>query len=313
MTPFQLVRSCILGLALGSATASALAAAAVAHGDGNYTHTLTEAADVAQAKQAALEKCEQVSANCKILVWGAEAGAIAIVKGDDGTSAQISDTPVQAHQSAMLNCRKYYKNCRFTALYWEPGVKWAALVASRDERGANTMYFFNHDYLSEADATKATLAACQASKPGATDQCAAIKAFHGTWFYALASSSSRTGVAVGKTRAEAEADALDGCRNKGGEARDACKITGSAVNQGPQRAPASFAAVAALTEQARGARKQVRVATAPAARSLSCTNRCVNGSCVRTFADGRTQRWQAQQTFDPFTNTWKWDTSSCGA
>ena len=44
----------------------------------------------------------------------------------------------------------------------------------------------------------------------------------------------------------------------------------------------------------------------------SCQNSCINGDCVRTFPDGKTERWQAPQVFDPFTSSFKWDTSSCG-
>jgi hypothetical protein len=46
----------------------------------------------------------------------------------------------------------------------------------------------------------------------------------------------------------------------------------------------------------------------------SCTNECFNGSCVRKFPDGSTERWQAPRKLDPFTQNWGWDTSTnaCG-
>jgi hypothetical protein len=45
---------------------------------------------------------------------------------------------------------------------------------------------------------------------------------------------------------------------------------------------------------------------------LRCTNECVNGTCVRTFEDGRKERWQAPRVFR-FGN-WEWDTTTnpCG-
>lgn len=45
---------------------------------------------------------------------------------------------------------------------------------------------------------------------------------------------------------------------------------------------------------------------------LRCTNHCVNGSCVRTFEDGRKERWQAPRVYR-FGN-WEWDTTTnaCG-
>lgn len=45
---------------------------------------------------------------------------------------------------------------------------------------------------------------------------------------------------------------------------------------------------------------------------LSCTNQCTNGSCLRTFSNGRQERWQAPRVFNPFTNNWEWKTDSCG-
>lgn len=46
----------------------------------------------------------------------------------------------------------------------------------------------------------------------------------------------------------------------------------------------------------------------------SCTNECFNGSCLRKFPDGTTERWQAPRKFDPFSQNWGWDTSTnaCG-
>jgi hypothetical protein len=61
--------------------------------------------------------------------------------------------------------------------------------------------------------------------------------------------------------------------------------------------------------------RPVRVAARTEQRNVvSCTNRCVNGSCVRTFADGRTERWQAPRVYDPMTRNWTWDvtTNACG-
>lgn len=47
---------------------------------------------------------------------------------------------------------------------------------------------------------------------------------------------------------------------------------------------------------------------------VTCHNECYNGSCVRTFPDGRKERWQAPRKFDPFTQNWGWDTTTnaCG-
>lgn len=40
----------------------------------------------------------------------------------------------------------------------------------------------------------------------------------------------------------------------------------------------------------------------------------MNGSCIRTFEDGRKERWQAPRKYNPFTQNWEWDTqtNACG-
>lgn len=55
-------------------------------------------------------------------------------------------------------------------------------------------------------------------------------------------------------------------------------------------------------------------ATTSSRNVLRCSNDCVNGSCVRTFEDGRKERWQAPRRFNPLTNNWEWDTvtNACG-
>ncbi|WP_326942394.1 hypothetical protein [Actimicrobium sp. GrIS 1.19] len=66
---------------------------------------------------------------------------------------------------------------------------------------------------------------------------------------------------------------------------------------------------AAEKAQAREAKVSVR---STQRNYTSCQNQCTNGSCLRTFPDGKTERWQAPRTFDAMSGDWKWDTSSCG-
>lgn len=46
--------------------------------------------------------------------------------------------------------------------------------------------------------------------------------------------------------------------------------------------------------------------------SVSCSNQCVNGNCLRTFSDGRQERWQAPRKYNPLSGDWEWETNSCG-
>lgn len=52
---------------------------------------------------------------------------------------------------------------------------------------------------------------------------------------------------------------------------------------------------------------------APASRAghTTCSTRCVNGDCYRTYSDGRRVRFQAQRKFNPVTSQWEWDSGGC--
>lgn len=64
----------------------------------------------------------------------------------------------------------------------------------------------------------------------------------------------------------------------------------------------------------KAARAREVASTTNSVNRLSCHNECFNGSCTRTFSDGRKERWQAPRKFNPFTQNWEWDTTTnaCG-
>lgn len=64
--------------------------------------------------------------------------------------------------------------------------------------------------------------------------------------------------------------------------------------------------------KAKPSKQQPKVTTAGTSHTnrISCTNNCVNGSCLRKFPDGTTERWQAPRTFNPITSNWEWDTTT---
>lgn len=71
-------------------------------------------------------------------------------------------------------------------------------------------------------------------------------------------------------------------------------------------------------EQARkqaeaNARMEARWPAQPAAvpGQVRCNTRCTNADCFRTYSDGRRVRFQARQVWDPFTNSFKFDSGSC--
>lgn len=306
----QLIRSSLFAALLGGAASTAFGAAAVAVGDDNYTYTVTNAASLDEAKAEALEECGKRVNNCKILTSRTVPGAIALAKGDDGMFSATDDTPEKARARAMADCRKNYKNCRFTALYWESGGSWGAWAHAMDEKGLLVATQFSYNFGNEADARADALDECAKQQKGKPVRCE-VKTHFGEWGYAVAESASYASVRMEASMEAAVAAAMANCK-EGAKPGETCKLTVKAFNRGMSNAPASFDKLAAQTEVARKAKAPARQVATRAVQALSCTNRCVNGSCVRTFADGRTEKWQAPRVFDPFTNDWKWNTSSCG-
>jgi len=83
------------------------------------------------------------------------------------------------------------------------------------------------------------------------------------------------------------------------------------------KAPAMQDVQTAVAWQAERDRKSAAAREREEARSVrvaqanSCSTNCVNGSCVRRWANGRSERFQAPRKFNPFTSQWEWDTSGC--
>lgn len=72
---------------------------------------------------------------------------------------------------------------------------------------------------------------------------------------------------------------------------------------------------AAAVARAAAAEKRAATRVASTQRNVvRCSNSCTNGSCVRTFENGRKERWQAPRVYDAINNNWTWDitTNACG-
>lgn len=312
MTHIHLLTSCMLGLLLAGTSAASHGAAAVAKGDRNYTYTIVNADDTDSARSEALAECVQRASNCRILTATPHAGALAMAKGDDGMYVQHHADPARARALALANCKASYKNCRFVAIYWEQGTSWGAVGRQRKGDGALHDIYFEHSHASQALASDAVMARCKADiAPGSGNSCDVTMQRRGAWTYVLAESKNGSGMGIAETAGEATEKAMNSCSGLS-KPENPCKVTKTIASRALQPEPATYAAVAAQTRAASPPRP---VAARPAATNgrLTCSNRCVNGNCVRTFPNGRSERWQAQQVFDPFTNNWKWETSSCGA
>ncbi|MEW6760207.1 MAG: DUF4189 domain-containing protein [Pseudomonadota bacterium] len=306
----RILSASLLSLALAGSAGSALAAVAVAKAANGYTFTVTEGRNLEETKQEALAGCREREPDCELMVWSDKAGAVAIAKSSGSTAVVLRDTPALARDAAMKACRTRAKDCRFMALYWEPGGEWMAWATAEGADGELLAQFYAYSYGSEAEARQVALNGCAANLKNAAAKCT-VTAKWGAWTRVTASSPSYTAYQLEADRAQAEKNALARCREHTPSGQ-ACKIVRAEQNAGPRLKPASFDKVFAQTALAKERAAQSRPSAPPRGRTLSCTNRCVNGSCVRTFANGHTERWEAPRVLDPFTNNWKWDTSSCG-
>lgn len=63
-------------------------------------------------------------------------------------------------------------------------------------------------------------------------------------------------------------------------------------------------------QDARPAKQQLVRTTS--VNRVTCSNQCVNGNCLRTFPNGRKERWEAPRVFNPMTQNWDWDTQTNG-
>ncbi|SFC71097.1 DUF4189 domain-containing protein [Massilia yuzhufengensis] len=314
MTHLRTLASTLAGLVLACSSWSAHAAAAVAVAGNGKSFTATEYDDLERAKAAALHGCQKMGTDCTLTVWTPDAGAIALATGTDGNVQSIRKQPGEARDAALKDCRKRYKGCSFTALYWEPGGRWAAWAVATTAAGELVHEHFAHAFQSEAGARQEALSACTAAvkdRPGVSCK---VDTHWGKLTHAVARSPSYTAVHVSARRQETEAAVMQACRASS-KPGDHCKLESVTDNQGALAVPAAFDKVVAQSalakEKALAARRKP---PAPSAQQqvLSCTNRCVNGSCTRSFPNGRTERWQAPRVFDPLKNDWVWATSSCG-
>jgi len=319
--------SSFLAFVFNSSSNSAHAAAALAGGSTNYTHASTNKDSIAEAEKKALANCAENSPGCKIMISFTGAGALAIAKGSNGRFAVADKDPKIAAKMAVKACTKEYKNCKLTAIYWESGDRWASFARALKPNDKNAMAtYFSYDNDSRPEAEAAALVGCNnnlktiiVSKPSAKGAvCSIDNTFAGAGFHVQASSaeSEQTWTATSDSLAKSRESVITACKISLGTAAT-CKTTAEYSNPSTALAPSSFAAVYATTEVSI-ANRNTEITTrhentiAHEKNVVSCTNQCTNGSCLRTFSNGRSERWQAPRVFDPIASDWKWETASCG-
>lgn len=317
--------SAILAFICSTSGNSALAAAALAGGSTGYTYASTNNASLAGAEKDALEQCSLNSTDCSIMSSFTGAGALALAKGSDGKAVGVHQNPKLAASMAVAACAKKFKNCKLTAIYWEDGARWASFAHARKPgEKTNIASYFAYDNDSKPDAETSAMVGCNknlesvlASQPSAKGAvCSIDNTFSGAVYYSEASSdkTQQNWTVIDSNLKKARQITLAACKLAVGAA--ACK-TVEFSNPPTGLAPTSFAAVYATTEIAKESRNAKISTRRQNIRTreenvVSCTNECNNGSCLRTFANGRSEHWQAPRVLDPITNDWKWEINSCG-
>lgn len=322
MNTRHLLSYLICTLVLGVASVPATGAVAVAKGEHGYTYTVTEAIDNDKATEMAIQGCSQHDTNCQELVWQSKPGAVAIVRSAGGlVAAVVHEKPEVARAQALSDCKKHDTGCRFVEMHWEPGVRWYAGSIAKDKDGAVLSVYFSPDNATREIAEQDAIEHCNEAqrKKGRTEPCESTSGV-GQVTFLLGSVTSSDGKrsapitffgAGGRTAVMAQGLAEFQKNYPGAR----IKLDNVVENPGPQPEPKNYKAVVALVEQpmAQDAARRVR-AVNRSVDSTSCTNDCTNGSCLRRFPNGRTERWEAPRVFDPSTNNWKWDTitNACG-
>jgi hypothetical protein len=179
------------------------------------------------------------------------------------------------------------------------GSVFAAGAIATIKGHSNSINGISWDYATVAEAKKRALAECanQAKSNGINGKCEVIVSNSGPGYLAIAHGDDGAGYAYAGNHQSAVDLAAAACQ----KSYKNCQTKGIKYwtdDQGP------VTNVNTKTSQSNSRSVQRNV--------LSCTNSCMNGNCVRTFSDGRKERWQAPRVYNPSKSDWEWDTSSCG-
>ncbi|NMV41955.1 DUF4189 domain-containing protein [Ralstonia insidiosa] len=289
----------------------AFAWGATAVGDGNVHFTYYDAPTAQEAEQRALVGCANKTANCRLATKRAVRSTAMMMAVGDGGWAQAADpNPDEAAKDALASCKKITNGCRIESAIWDSTPYWGAMAVGDDflfiKTGAETQEEAERTAVERCQSASATKSGCAARRDFSTSAHV---------YYAVAKGAGSTGFAFNSSAEKAKAEALKYCED-GKKDSKPCLVKQTFESVGAPAAPTSMRRWIAEAEKASKPRraKPAVVATTASRNIVRCTNRCTNGSCVRTFENGRTERWQAPRVYDPFTQNWKWDTdtNACG-
>lgn len=290
-----------------------------------FAFTATGYRDASTANVEAMKGCSVEAKEC-VLVLSDIVGdsVIAIAQGNDGAGFSSNKSAAQALADALEMCREKNRGCKVTAIYWNPKIHFSA-YATYEEAGKVLAYYFTSGMLTLESAKQEALQGCNSGLPQvANKKCKIVFADSDNNKLVIVSNGVRDffGTHYEMSLTKFIEVTLKRCKQSNPNLAGACKVKEAVENPVKSPKPKDFDAVYALTGAGKEAMQKDRSKAKPAAKSLgatttsthyvTCSNKCVNGSCVRTFPNGRTERWQAPRVYDTLSGDWKWDTSSCG-
>jgi len=296
-----------LGAALALCASQAFAWMALAYGDDNYTFISYNNASADEARETALKGCSKHTSGCRIN-WVGNGGALVLAKGEHGYASASGADPIQASNQALAICRKRRPGCQVTQAVWDTGAgSWAGVAKSR----GYTHVSVNNSSREEMERDAVASCTSEGSAP-----CTLVEEYTRgeKAVYVFADANDTSQLAVAPDEKSARRLALRMCDQAKRPNEGACKVTEVFWN-GLSAEPASMKQVLALIQRGKAVQVPQRViSNTTSSNVLRCSNECYNGSCVRTFEDGRKERWQAPRKYDPFTQNWGWDTTTnaCG-
>lgn len=261
-----------------------------------------------QAETEALKGCRSKSDDCKLIGKPLTGTAVVLARGIGGWGHSANPTPQVAANNALASCKKNAKNCTIDNIVWDSGATWSA-SAIRDDA-----FFVHINAATQKEAETKAIQLCEKNS-SEVGSCKIHKEMstNAHAYYAKAHSKSSQGLGLSETPVGAKRQAMEACEN-GLSKGDACIVEIWVENSGPKAEPVQFQKLVAQIEKAKIQQSKAVISKVKSETFVECTNQCFNGSCIRTFKNGRKEKWQAPRTFDPFTNNSGWDltTNACG-
>ena len=233
--------------------------------------------------------------------------AVVFARGVGGSGRAGNTDPLKAAKSAMAQCKRVTRECRLVNAVWDSGATRGARALGK------TFSFLAVNKSTREEAESVAIKGCEAGsleKGNCKIEPSFVTDRHA--YYTIAASKSYSGFGASEDLEQAKTVALESCK-KGSSEGDSCAVTEITPNTGPTPEPANLKKVYAEIERnvTREAAKEKTVqmvrSRTNASNVLRCSNQCRNGSCVRTFSNGRKENWQAPRVMDGLGN-WNWDT-----